>query len=104
MVATGQADAGLFFLHLAVVAMQENPGVFEAIYLASDKVGSTDDPAVLLQGQVPLEGNKVGTFFVLRAATNVSADQEAAREAFMDDLQSLEFTEILAGVGLRRPE
>ena len=103
MVATGQADAGLFFLHLAVVAMQENPGVFEAIYLANDKVGSTDDPNVLLQGQDPLEGNRAPVFSVLRTNTPVNAAQDAAREAFIADLQSPEFTDILTAVGLRRP-
>ena len=72
--------SGLIFLHLAVVAMQENPGVLEAVYLAKDKDGLTDDPAVLLQGQDRLEGYKVGTFFVLRTTTNVTVAQEEARE------------------------
>eukprot|EP00571_Detonula_confervacea_P003876 CAMPEP_0172324062 /NCGR_PEP_ID=MMETSP1058-20130122/50294_1 /TAXON_ID=83371 /ORGANISM="Detonula confervacea, Strain CCMP 353" /LENGTH=443 /DNA_ID=CAMNT_0013040227 /DNA_START=123 /DNA_END=1454 /DNA_ORIENTATION=- len=102
-IATGQADAGLIFLHLAVVAMQENPGVFEAIYLAKDLDGSTDDPDILLIGQDPLEGNKVGTFFVLRTITDVSEAQETARENFILDLRSSDFTDILTEVGLLRP-
>ena len=103
MIATGQADAGLFFLHLAVVAMQENPGVFEAIYLAKDRVGMTDDPSVLLQGQEPLEGNRAGTFFVAKTVTPVTDAQETARTNLIADLVSDEFTDILTQVGLLRP-
>mmetsp|Transcript_265 Transcript_265/g.420 ORF Transcript_265/g.420 Transcript_265/m.420 type:complete len:378 (+) Transcript_265:41-1174(+) len=104
MIATGQADAGLFLLHLAVFVMIDNPGVFEAVYLASDKVGSTDDPHVLAQGQVPMDGNQPSTFFAIRTTATVNPDQERARENLLSDLQSEAFTSILARVGLRRPE
>lgn len=57
VLATGQADAGLMFLELAVGIMRNNPGVFEAIYIANDKAGSTDDPEVLKLGQDPVAGN-----------------------------------------------
>mmetsp|Transcript_454 Transcript_454/g.650 ORF Transcript_454/g.650 Transcript_454/m.650 type:complete len:247 (-) Transcript_454:795-1535(-) len=104
MIATGQADAGFFLLHLAVFVMQNNPGVFEAVYVASDKVGSTDDPKVLAEGQVPLDGNQPSTFFAIRTTTTVNPDQERARENLLSDLQSEAFTSILTRVGLRRPD
>ena len=103
MIATGQADAGLIFLHLAVFAMNDNPGVFEAVYLASDKDGSTDDSTILALGQEPMEGNKVGTFSVVQTNTPLNNDQEKATAAFLKALDSAEFTDILTEVGLRRP-
>lgn len=103
MIATGQADAGLIFLHLAVFAMHDNPGVFEAVYLASDKDGSTDESTILALGQEPLEGNKVGTFSVVQTITVLNSDQESATAAFLKALDSTEFTDILIEVGLRRP-
>lgn len=101
-IATGQADAGLYFLHLAVTAMRENPGLFEAVYLASDRSGSTDDPEVLAQGQTPVVGNAIGTFAVSRTSVAVSAAQATAREDFILALQSPAFTDILTQTGLRR--
>ncbi len=101
-VATGDADVGLIFLHLAVTAMRENPGVFEAVYLASDHVGVTDDPDVLALGQTPLVGNAVGTFAVSRTTTPANAAQVTAREDFITALQSPAFTQILLATGLRR--
>ncbi|MEL7369692.1 MAG: substrate-binding domain-containing protein [Myxococcota bacterium] len=103
VIATGEADAGLFFLHLAVTAMRENPGVFTAVYLADGMVGETDDPDVLAQGQVPLVGNQVPTFGLTRTVTPVNVTQSQARENFITALQSPEFTQILTEVGLRRP-
>lgn len=61
-IATGNADAGLIFLHLAVAVMRNNPGVFSVVYLASDKVGETDDLDILAMRQAPLPGNSFGTF------------------------------------------
>ncbi|GAB4568814.1 MAG: hypothetical protein Tsb0020_22680 [Haliangiales bacterium] len=104
LIATGEADAGLFFLHLAVTAMAENPGVFSAVYLATDRGGETDDPAVLALGQVPLAGNRVGNFAAVRTTVAVDAAQHSARERFIEALQSAEFTDILTDVGLRRPQ
>ena len=103
MIATGQADAGLFFLHLAVTAMRENPGVFSAVYLSGETLGETDDPEVLARGQVPLEGNRVPTFAVIRTTEELNTEQSAVRESFIEALQSKEFTQILTDVGLRRP-
>ena len=104
MVATGQADAGLFFLHLAVTAMRENPGVFSAVYLSGETLGETDDPDVLARGQVPFEGNQVGNFAVIRTTVELDETQQAVREDFIEALQSDQFTTILEEVGLRRPE
>lgn len=102
-IAAGDADVGLFFLHLAVTAMRENPGVFEAVYLAGDVTGVTDDPDVLAQGQTPLVGNAVGTFAVSRTNVPATAAQVTAREDLITALQSPAFTQILAESGLRRP-
>jgi hypothetical protein len=103
LVASGEARAGLFFLHLAVTAMRENPGVFSAVYVAQDRTGETDDPDVLAQGQTPLTGNQVNLFQVSRTTTPVNAAQEAARDEFIAQLQSTEFTQILIDSGLKRP-
>jgi hypothetical protein len=103
LVASGEARAGLFFLHLAVTAMRENPGVFSAVYVAQDRTGETDDPDVLAQGQTPLTGNQVNLFQVSRTTTPVNAAQEAARDLFITHLQSTEFTQILIDSGLKRP-
>lgn len=103
LVASGEAEAGLFFLHLAVTAMRENPGVFSAVYLASDRVGETDDPDVLALGQMPLVGNQRGALALSRTITPTNAAQTAAREDLITALQSPEFTQILADTGLLRP-
>lgn len=103
MIATGQADAGLFFLHLAVTTMRENPGVFTAVYLSEETLSEADDPEVLARGQVPLEGNQVPNFAVIRTTEDLDQTQRAVRENFIDALQSDEFTTILTEVGLRRP-
>jgi hypothetical protein len=102
-IAVGNADVGLFFLHLAVTAMRENPDVFEAVYLAGDHVGVTADPDVLAQGQTPLVGNGVGIFAVSRTNIPANAAQVIAREDVITALQSPAFTQILAESGLRRP-
>jgi hypothetical protein len=102
-VATGAADVGLFFLHLAVTAMRENPGVFEAVYIAADRTGVTDDPDVLAQGQAPVTGNAVGTFAVSRTSVPLNAAQVTAREDLITALRSPAFTQILAESGLQRP-
>jgi len=100
---TDQADAGIIFLELAVGIMRNNPGVFEAIYLAKDKSGSTDDPEVLKLGQDPLDGNVVVTFLTTITNTAANTAQETARDNFIQDLKSADLTTILADSGLRRP-
>lgn len=103
VLATGQADAGLMFLELAVGIMRNNPGVFEAIYLANDKTGSTDDPEVLKLGQDPLAGNVVLTIQATKTNIPVNNAQEAARDNFIDAIQSADLDAIFAETGLRRP-
>ncbi|KAL3933110.1 MAG: hypothetical protein SGARI_003785 [Bacillariaceae sp.] len=107
LVAVGEADAGLFFLHLAVTAMKENPGVFTAVFLG-DALGTTatetDDWEVLAMGQAPLTGNQVGTFAAVKTTTLQNAAQTTAVDDFLSALQSSEFTTILVESGLRRPE
>ncbi len=102
-IATGDADVGLYFLHLAVTAMRENPGVFEAVYLAGNQTGVTDDPDILALGQTPLVGNNVGTFAVQRTNVPATSTQVTAREDLIAALQSPAFTQILTESGLRRP-
>lgn len=104
LIANGEADAGLLFLHLAVTAMRNNPGVFSAVYLASDKTGETDDPDVLAEGQEPLDGNRVGTFSYVYPVGSLESNQVTARNRFVNALESSQFGEILKETGLRRPE
>ena len=40
-IATCQAYGGLFFRHLAVYAMINNPGVIEVVYLGKPRAGSS---------------------------------------------------------------
>jgi hypothetical protein len=101
---TGQADAGLMLLELAVGIMRNNPGVFEAIYLANDKTGSTDDPEVLKEGQDPLEGTVVVTILATKTTTNTTVAQEIAQDNFLQALNSTALTAIFADSGLRRPD
>jgi hypothetical protein len=100
---TDQADVGLMFLELAVGIMRNNPGIFEACYLAKDEEGCTDDPEILKLGQDPLDGNQINTMFATKTTTAVNAEQELARDNFVDTLQSDELTGVLANSGLRRP-
>ena len=83
--------------------MRNNPGKFEACYLAKDKTGCTADPEELKLGQDPLDGNVVPTFFATKTITEVNGAQEAARDNFLADLMSEDLTAILAENGLRRP-
>ena len=103
VIATGQADAGLFFLGLAVGVMRNNPGVFEAIYLSQDHpMGTkTTDPEVLKAGQTPLVGNQVVTMWATKTTT--ASTSPGAVDAFIDALKSPELTAILAETGLKRP-
>ena len=103
VLATGQADVGFMLLELAVMIMTQNPGVFEAIYLAKDKTGVTDNPAVLATGQDPLEGVPILTVLATRTSTPLSPVQDVAREGFFTALASAELDTILAESGLRRP-
>jgi len=100
---TGQADAGLMFLELAVGIMRNNPGVFEAIYLAKDKTGSTDDPEVLKLGQDPLDGNQVVKILATKTNIEMTNEQVAAQDNFINALKSEDLTAIFADSGLRRP-
>lgn len=102
-IANKKATAGLIFLNRAVTAMRNNPGVFSAVYLASDKTGETDDPDVIAQGQVPLTGNRVGTFSFVHTNVELNSDQTNARDAFIRAILSDTFTTILHNTGLRRP-
>eukprot|EP00008_Paramoeba_atlantica_P006206 CAMPEP_0201491080 /NCGR_PEP_ID=MMETSP0151_2-20130828/28542_1 /ASSEMBLY_ACC=CAM_ASM_000257 /TAXON_ID=200890 /ORGANISM="Paramoeba atlantica, Strain 621/1 / CCAP 1560/9" /LENGTH=381 /DNA_ID=CAMNT_0047877289 /DNA_START=96 /DNA_END=1238 /DNA_ORIENTATION=- len=105
MIATNQADAGLIFLHLAIVAMKENPGLFSAVYLSQDLSGEIDDWTLLASGQGEvLEGNRVGQFQLVRTDLDLEPHQQEARENFMEELMEEPFTQILETYGLRRPE
>ena len=101
---TGQADAGLMLLELAVGIMRNNPGVFEAIYLAKDKTGSTDDPEVLKEGQDPLDGNVVVTILATETNRPTTDAQGTAQANFIEALKSNTLTTIFADSGLRRPD
>ena len=103
-IATGKADAGLIQLELAVGIMRNNPGVFEAVYLAKDKTGSTADPEILSLGQDPVDGNRVETVRAAVTTTEVNYEQEIARDNFIETLKSSVIMDpILEGSGLRRP-
>ena len=103
VIANNEADAGLLFLHLAVAAMRDNPGVFSAIYLDKNVTGETSDPEVLVKTQRnPLEGNRVGTFAIVKTSSTLIGPQNDAGEDFLEALRSDEFTKILDDEGLRR--
>ena len=105
MLITGQADAGLMFLELAVMIMEQNPGVFEAIYLDQDRpMGtSTTDPMELSMGQTPLMGNARALQLATITTVELTEEQMEARDAMMEALQSEELTSILEEVGMLRP-
>lgn len=96
LIYSGNADAGVIFYHLALVAVRTFPDQFEIVPLG----GTVDNPQ-------PLPGNNIGTMSAIRVAPEVgvpfTAKQLEARERLMTALQSAEFTTILGQHGLRRP-
>lgn len=91
-VASGNADAGFIFYHLALYFTRTFPDKFEIVPVG----GTAAEPK-------PAKGNKVGVLSAVRIKGNWSKNQLAAREKLMEALQSAEFTEILHKHGINRP-
>lgn len=91
-VASGEADAGFIFYHLALYFTQVFPDKFEIVPLG----GTADEPA-------PVNGNKVGVLQAVRIKGDWSDKQKKAQEKLMSALQSDDFTDILKTHGIRRP-
>lgn len=91
-VASGKADAGLIFYHLALYFTRAFPDKFEIVPLG----GTAENPK-------PVKGNKVGVLQAVRIKGNWTAKQKKAQEKLMEAFQSDEFTKILSKHGIRRP-
>ncbi|MDH5180899.1 MAG: substrate-binding domain-containing protein [Gammaproteobacteria bacterium] len=91
-VASGNADAGLIFYHLALYFTRTFPDKFEIVPLG----GTAEDPK-------PAKGNKVGVLQAVRIKGNWTDKQKKATEKLMEALQSDEFTKILNKHGMDRP-
>lgn len=91
-VATGKADAGLIFYHLALYFTQTFPDKFEIVPLG----GTADKPE-------PLPGNKVAVQKAIRIKGNWNEKQLKAREKLIEALAAPEVAGILAKHGLRKP-
>ena len=88
----GEADAALFFYHLARYTKAVFPEAVDLVPL-----GGTVDAAD------PLPGNRIGTFYAVRLDVPLTEAQSAIRDAFLRGPQSPVFTGILEEYGLRRP-
>ncbi len=91
-VATGEADAGFIFYHLALYFTRTFPDKFEIVPVG----GSAEDPK-------PAKGNKSAVLQAVRIKGDWNKKQQAAREALMKAFQSDEFTDILSKHGIDRP-
>lgn len=91
-VASGNADAGFIFYHLALYFTRTFPDKFEIVPVG----GTANKPN-------PVKGNKVGVLQAVRIKGNWTSKQKKAREALMKALQSSDFTSILSKHGIRRP-
>ncbi|MEM6254728.1 MAG: substrate-binding domain-containing protein [Cyanobacteria bacterium P01_D01_bin.156] len=69
--ADGEADAGIFFYHLARTAMEAHPGKFEIVPLG----GTAENPD-------PMLGNRVATMFAIRIEDDLTVKQELNRDNF----------------------
>lgn len=91
-VASGKADAGFIFYHLALYFTQTFPDKFEIVPLG----GSADKPD-------PLPGNKVATQNAIRIKGAWNEKQLKAREKLMEVLAAAQHTDVLDKHGLRKP-
>lgn len=91
-IAYGQADAGIFFYHLAKYTVTRFPDRFEIVPLG----GSVAQPD-------PLPGNKIAKFFIVKIKGDWTETTLQAREHLLQMYLSSEFTQILEKHGLKRP-
>jgi len=91
-VASGKADAGFIFYHLALYFTRTFPDKFEIVPVG----GTASRPR-------PAKGNKIGVMRAIRVKGRWTRNQIRAREALFRTLQSRAFTRILKRHGLRRP-
>lgn len=91
-VASGNADAGFIFYHLALYFTRTFPDKFEIVAVG----GTADKPA-------PLKGNKVAVLQAARIKGNWSDKQKKAQDALISAFKSDEFTSILQKHGINRP-
>lgn len=93
LIASGAADAGPIFYHLALYCQRTFPDLFDIVPLG----GTVESPE-------PLEGNRIATlFFIPINALNLTEEQSKARDNLMDAFMSEEFTQYLNEAGLVRP-
>lgn len=91
-VASGNADAGFIFYHLALHFTRAFPDQFEIIPLG----GTADKPQ-------PVKGNKVGVLKAVRIKGEWNDKQLKAREKLMEALTSDDFGKILNKHGINKP-
>lgn len=70
-IADGDADAGIFFYHLAQTAIEAHPGKFEIVPLG----GTVENPD-------PMPGNRVATMYAIRIEGDWTTRQEINRDNF----------------------
>ena len=92
-VASGKADAGFIFYHLALYFSQTFPDKFEIVPLG----GTADKPD-------PLPGNKVAVQKAIRIKGDWNEKQLKAREKLMEALAAAQNTDVLSKHGLRKPK
>jgi len=92
-VASGHADAGVIFYHLALYFTRVFPNEFEIIPLG----GTVYAPK-------PAKGNKVGVLKAVRIKGDWNTKQLKAREQLMKALSSSQFEKILNKHGIQKPK
>lgn len=91
-IASGKADAGVIFYHLALYFTRTFPDKFEIVPLG----GTALQPE-------PLPGNRIGVLSAVRIKGNWNDTQRAASDKLMEALRSDAFTGILSKHGIDRP-
>ena len=106
-VASGEADAGILFWHLAQTAMLQRPGVFEIVPIGTlVQIPDPNNPDGTITVQNPKKGNRVATMQAIKLDANqfgFSAQEVINRDNFVAAISDTVANEGLLAQGWVRP-
>ncbi len=106
-VASGEADAGMLFWHLAQTAMFQRPGVFEIIPIGTlAQIPDPNNPGSTMTVQEPKTGNRVATMQAIKLDANqfgFGAQEVINRDRFMTAISDTVANANLLAQGWVRP-